>query len=903
MPKPIVGFDIGYELEADGLLYVHGQKSSVQEDEHEIKFFPDWDVEELANYRLGNPNLPVHAYKQEILASVAENPLTIIVAETGAGKSTQVPQFLHDAGYKTVYLTQPRRAAARNVFSRIRDEISEIRGNFIGEDQVSFQTAGEKDGPEDAGIRVVTDGLHLVRELHNKGILENDVLIIDEAHEWNSNVEVLVAWTKKALKENPRLRVVVMSATMDAEHLAEYYSEVCQAEPSIIEVPGRTFRVEKAEKPESTVVDEVLAITTSLPSEDGNLPEGPNGILVFQPGKREILDTIEELRRRLTPEVLAKVKLFPLHAKLSPAQQQEALTQYPDCIKIVVATEVAQTSLTIPDIRFVVDSGYQRRIEVDQEGTRGLRLHAISQADCSQRAGRTGRVADGSYILTRMNATTPHVLFEDREEYPMPEILRTDIARNSLRLKALGIEIADFDMYHKAARHIIELADVNLTLLGAFDNNGEITPVGQRMDHYPLCTSSARIMVESLRFKETTRAYLAAIVASKEIGGLQYFAFNVGKRWQELTEEDSSDMLVQLDLFIAAQGMNFTEIKQYDLDINNVQRAQEQYVKVARIAGANGDPLTPPTPEEREDIKKCLYMGFLPSIYEHVGSGQYVHASNSLIDTPREISNRSLVTGNPRFVIGDPYRVELIDDGEVTIRQYIENVSIANVTDLGAVAASQTVWHPEDYVVREGKFYQRQRQRLLGIDLGVLQEVTAEPSPRLRAEIIEHTLKNEPGREQKKLRHIKSELEWLARHAKDSVPILTHDQITNLVYEAAPENITTPATIEDNLRIILSDPERRLSLDDFVSPERREEIVRNAPARVEVEGRMFPLNYSRGVPTVRITNLQDVTLIEANELALPDGREISFVYKRSDGHSKKYNLAELKYRIENGLIE
>lgn len=898
MTRPYPDFNVSTELQSHGLEHSPGQVPGVYVESAVPHFYEDWDMAELANFQLGNPDLPTHAFEDQIVSSVAHNPITIIVAETGAGKSTQVPLYLLKAGYRAVYLTQPRRAAARNVFLRIRDEITEARGKFAGEDLVNYQTAGERDGPEDATIRIVTDGLHLVRELHDKGIEEHDVLIIDEAHEWNSNVEVLVAWTKRALIENPRLRVVVMSATMDAEHLAEYYSEVCQTQPSVIEIPGRTFMVEKSEKPESTVVDEVVGIVTSLTEGGKELSDGPNGILVFEPGKREIQEAIDEIRQRLPIEAQAKVKMFPLHAKLSALQQQEALTQYPDCIKIVVATEVAQTSLTIPDIRYVVDSGYQRRIEVDDEGTRGLKLNAISRADCAQRAGRTGRVSDGSYVLTKLNADTPHVLLEDRDEYPMPEILRTDIARNTLRLKALGIEIEDFDMYHKASRHILKLANVNLVLLGALDAGGELTPTGYKMDQYPLCTSSARIMVESMRYNESIRAYLAAIVAAKEIGGLQYFAFNVGKQWKELTNEDSSDLLVQLDLFIASQEMSISERKDYDLDINNVERTQELYAKVAALAGTEVGLLKPPTEAEREDILRCLYTGFLPSIYAHQGGGMYAHASNGELTKPRELSNRSLVAGTPDFVVGDPYRVELFSGAEATQRHFIENVSAISAQALGSVAASRVVWKPEGYVMRDGKFLQQERQMLFGIDLGLVHEVSAAPTPRLRNEIIAHALEN-PGAEQKKLRLIKKELEGLAHRAKDPVRHLTHDRIIDLVYQSAPDDITSPATIEDNLRVMLSDPESGLTLNDFVSAERREEIIRNSPATIEVEGVTLRVTYRKGTAVTNISDLDVITRLQTNEVCLEDGRPVLFVVSGKDGHRKKFTLSELKYRLGN----
>ncbi|MDQ5972425.1 MAG: ATP-dependent helicase HrpA [Patescibacteria group bacterium] len=845
---------------------------------------------------LGNPELPVANFKDRIVDVVADNPVTIIVAETGAGKSTQVPQYLFEAGYDTVYVTQPRRAAARNVATRIREEVSLVHGELGGQDLVSFQTAGERDGPEYARIKVVTDGLQLVKELHDKGFGTGDVLVIDEVHEWNTNIEVLVAWTKRAIKQNPGLRVVIMSATMDAEHLSDYYEEVSHRRPPIIEIPGRNHHVEKVERPESTVVDEVIKIVNSIPNEEAELPADSTGILVFEPGKREIQEAMDNVRARLPKNLIDKVKIFPLHAKLSQEEQQAALAEYPGYIKIVVATEVAQTSLTISDIKYVVDSGYQRRMEIDHEGTPSLRLVPISQADCEQRAGRTGRVGDGFYVLTAMDKSTPHVMFNKRERFPTSEIRRTDVSRHMLRLGEVDLDIAEFDMYHDVTKHTIELAEHNLRLLGALDDDVQITYLGSEMNLYPLCTSSARIMVEAQRYQEETRACLAAIVAAKEAGGLQYFGHEAGQRWRELTSEKASDLLVQLDLFVAAQTMTDTQLKDNDLDIDNVKRAREIYYKVTRLARAERQILEPPDERTREDVKICAGSGFVTSIYKHDGDGDYVHAFNPW-PTRRTLSKRSIVTvagGAPDWVVGDPYAVESRDQSE--LRHFVENVTVVTSYELGRIAAASVTQESQGYYMHDGTgtYVERFRHMLFGIDLGVVEERTPEPSPALRHAIIEHVLSN-PGSAQKELRATKKELEHLSRIAKDHVPKLTHDQIIALIHEAAPADVTHPAEVEDNLRAMLHDPERKLSLDDFVPPYRREQIIADAPEVIEVAGGRIHLKYQRGKPIA--SHFSDAHILAlTEEVLLPDGRSVMFSYP---GDKKKHSLHEIQEKIRN----
>lgn len=835
---------------------------------------------------LGNKELPFYAMRHEVAESVRENPFTIIVAETGAGKSTQIAQILLNAGFDTIYQTQPRRAAARNVYQRIKEEIGLKLGAAEAADLVSYTTAGEREGPGGSRIKVLTDGLHLERDqLHGDGLGDNDVLVIDEVHEWNVSIEFMVAWAKKEVAKNPNLRVVLMSATTESETLADYLGETHEKRPAIIEVPGRTFDVDWHYRPDSTVVKEAVKAATTIYGNQLQGSDEPNGILVFEPGKREIQDTIEEIRRRLPPDVAKAAKIFPLHAKLSVAEQQAAFQNYPG-VKIIVATNVAQTSLTIPDIKYVIDSGYQRRIELDDNGAQGLVLNPISQADCIQRAGRAGRVSDGTYILTRLDEKTDYTPFEKRDAYPMAEILRTDIVRNTLRIAGAGYNIAMLDFYHPVAPEIIDQAQTTLRTLGALDLDNDITELGKKMNQFPVCVTSARMMVEVGRFSENTRAYMAAVVAAKEAGGLPYFAYNAGRHWQSLTEESASDMLAQLDIFIAAQGMTEKEMKDYDLDVHNIERTREQYHKIATKVNAYQEKLLPPTLEEREDLRHCILAGSPTSIYIHQGSGNYRHLGDP--DTLRQISNRSLVRSHPAALIGDRYRVEYYANGLRQEKHILENVTSATLSELGKVALGQTEWKSQGLSMRGGKFVDVRRLHLFGVDLGTAEEVLADPSPKLREAVIAHALEH-AGPQQTKLRGIKKELERLARLAKDPVNQLTQDQLIQLVHDAAPEDVTDPAVIDNNLRLLMAD--RNLSLDSFVPAERRCRIEADAPAEIEAEGTAFKVSYQNSRPVVRHYHTRDIAGLH-DEIFLPDGRQIWFAHER-----KRCSLVELQEKL------
>ena len=334
--------------------------------------------------------LPISSRRQDILKAVDDNQVTIVVAETGAGKSTQVPQYLAEHGYEKVIVTQPRILAARNLSTRVREEWA-LRTHQDGDQLIGYRTAHERNDNPNTVILYCTDGLQLVRELTGSGANDRQILVLDEIHEWNENMEVLIAWAKKRCQEDAHFKVVIMSATIETRSLATYFGT-----QAIIDVPGRSYEV--AKRRGKGVVEEILKESETHSS----------NMLVFLPGKAEI----ENVAAMIKAKAVAKgVPVIPLHSQLEVTLQQQAFASYPHG-KVILSTNIAQTSVTIDDIDVVIDSGLERRSEV-QSGVEGLFIAQISQADCLQRAGRAGRTKSGIYILASLDGM-PCLNFDDR---------------------------------------------------------------------------------------------------------------------------------------------------------------------------------------------------------------------------------------------------------------------------------------------------------------------------------------------------------------------------------------------------------------------------------------------------------------------------------------------------------
>ncbi|WAC75955.1 ATP-dependent RNA helicase HrpA [Roseateles sp. SL47] len=449
--------------------------------------------------------LPVSGRREEIMAALAQHQVVIVCGETGSGKTTQLPKIAlamgrgRGNGGGLIGHTQPRRIAASSVAKRIAEELKSPLGDVVGY-KIRFQ---DRLSPG-ASVKLMTDGILLAETQTDPLLKAYDTLIIDEAHERSLNIDFLLGYLREILPRRPDLKIIVTSATIDADRFAQHFASAKGPAPTIM-VSGRLFPVEQRYRPfeESREHDLSDAICDAV---DELWREGSGDVLVFLPGEREIREAAEALRKHHPPGV----EVLPLFARLSQ-QEQDRVFQPHGQPRIVLATNVAETSLTVPGIRYVVDPGlarvkrYSYRNKVEQ-----LQIEAISQAAANQRAGRCGRVSNG--ICVRLYDEKD---FLGRPRFTDPEILRSSLAGVILRMKALHLgQVEDFPFIEPPPRKAVADGYQLLAELGAVDERNELTPIGEELSRLPLDPRVGRMILEARQRDALTEVLIIASALS-----------------------------------------------------------------------------------------------------------------------------------------------------------------------------------------------------------------------------------------------------------------------------------------------------------------------------------------------------------------------------------------------------
>ena len=457
--------------------------------------------------------LPIAAKRDEIKKALQEHQVLVIAGETGSGKTTQLPKICLELGrgvHGLIGHTQPRRLAARSVASRVAEEVGTPLGELVG-----YQVRFEDQSKDSTLIKLMTDGILLAETQHDRFLEKYDTIIVDEAHERSLNIDFLLGYLKTLLPRRPDLKLIITSATIDLERFSKHFNDA-----PIIEVSGRTYPVDTWYRPLAAEVDEegesllddltvdqgILAALDEIAAFEKAEGKRPGDVLVFLPGEREIRDAAEVLRKAN----LRFTEVLPLYARLTPAEQQKIFAPMAGR-KIVLATNVAETSLTVPGIRYVIDSGtarisrYSYRAKVQR-----LPIEAVSQASANQRKGRCGRVEPG--VCIRLYSEED---FLGRPAFTDPEILRTNLAAvilQMLHLRLGGIE--DFPFIEPPDGKAISDGFTLLQELSAVNRESQLTPIGRQLARLPIDPRLGRMVLEAAKLGSLDEILIVASALS-----------------------------------------------------------------------------------------------------------------------------------------------------------------------------------------------------------------------------------------------------------------------------------------------------------------------------------------------------------------------------------------------------
>jgi HrpA-like RNA helicase len=809
------------------------------------------------------PKLPIDAYKEAIQEAVDKNDVVIIQAETGAGKSTQVPQYLMESGKKVV-VTQPRRLAARSVAQRVAEEVHQRNRqaqvastrNQLGE-TVGFRTAFEKNDGPNTKILFCTDGLQMVRELIGKE--KTDVLVIDEVHEWNINIETLVAWTRQQISEGRKMKLVLMSATMEADKLAKFYGE----DTPVISVPGRLHPVSENAVAPRQMIESIQ-----------ELVEKGRNVLVFQPGKKDIADTITALQASgINAEIL------PLHGELEPKDQQKCFQSY-GRPKVIVSTNVAQTSITIPDIDAVVDSGMERRVELS-DGIEGLYLKPTSQADCKQRKGRAGRTKAGEYILA-----ADHNM-EQRPEFPKSEIERRRLDQLVLRLATVGLDATQLDFFHQPDKATLEEGKRALRAIGAMNEDGKVTEIGRKISKLPLSVQYGRMLVEAE--KHGVVDDVLTLVSILETGGIR----DKSTEWKKHTQETESDLLAELDLWERAQGKRNGELREMGIHSKSYWRAKElrkkldgelRRSKVRR--GSTGN---------KKNILRACVAGMVDHLYQSEGYDSYKNGDGQY----RQLARESVVQNRPQWIVGLPKDIQF--KGRRGL-QTLNLVSMASKVDpkwLAEVAPQlvqtqrkNTRWSSEKQAIIEDEITIFNGNEIESKSTEVEE---SDQAPRIIGGALASGEFKLPCHEHNQA--ILDELEKLFHRSAGRVARLD-------IRKYYQEKLKGASSVAEAR---LMDYEMRLSIDDYCSDELRASIDRDFPETVTISGQEYSLeyeyygSYSTKSFTAR-ARIDTKTIMTLKPEDIPvlgnEDEQLAITISTTDGRFRCRDISDLQERIE-----
>ncbi|KAI8914517.1 P-loop containing nucleoside triphosphate hydrolase protein [Gorgonomyces haynaldii] len=575
-------------------------------------------------------SLPVHKQRQEFLNLIHNNQIVVLVGETGSGKTTQIPQFLlfDEQPQKKglmIACTQPRRVAAMSVAARVAEEMDVTLGQEVGysirfEDCTSEQTC----------LKYMTDGMLLREAMTDPMLTRYSAIILDEAHDRTLQTDILMGLIKNIAPKRPDLKVVVMSATLDAAKFQKYFNNA-----PLMSVPGRTFPVEiyYTPQPEKDYLEAAIRTVLLIHS-----VEDPGDILLFLTGEEEIEDACRKIRaegenlQRMSPGKLGELMVVPLYSSLPPKEQNKIFLPAPGAKKggppgrkVVVSTNIAETSLTIDGIVYVVDPGFSKqKVYNPRVRVESLLVSPISKASAQQRAGRAGRTRPGKcYRLYTENS-----YLKELQDQTYPEILRSNLGSVVLQLKKIGIDdLVHFDFMDPPAPETMMRALELLNYLGALDDDGNLTRAGQQMSEFPLDPQFSKVLMASWQFKCAEE--ILSIVAMLNVPN-PWIRPNKERKAAEAAkaefDHEDGDHMTLLNVFnqYLENGRDAKWAYENYLNIRSLKSAENVRSQLWRLMQKMGLLIMSSTTHLDSNIRKALTAGFFMQVGYLEKGGQYL---------------------------------------------------------------------------------------------------------------------------------------------------------------------------------------------------------------------------------------------------------------------------------------
>ncbi|KAF3070805.1 putative pre-mRNA-splicing factor ATP-dependent RNA helicase prp43 [Daldinia childiae] len=653
------------------------KQASKAEDGDNNPFTGEPHSQQYFNILKSRRNLPVHKQRQEFLDLYHKSQILVFVGETGSGKTTQIPQYvvydeLPHLNRKLVACTQPRRVAAMSVAQRVADELDVTLGEEVGysirfEDKTSSKTI----------LKYMTDGMLLREAMHDHDMSRYSCIILDEAHERTLATDILMALLKQITRRRPDLKLIVMSATLDAQKFQRYFFDA-----PLLAVPGRTFPVEIFYTPEPEKDYVEGAIRTVLQIHAG---EGEGDILLFLTGEEEIEDTCRKISLEVDELVretdCGPMAVYPLYGTLPPHQQQKIFDQAPPPLKkggrpgrkCIVSTNIAETSLTIDGIVYVVDPGFSKqKIYNPRLRVESLLVSPISKASAQQRAGRAGRTKPGKCF----RLYTEKAFKDELIEQTYPEILRSNLANTVLELKKLGVvDLVHFDLMDPPAPETMMRALEELNYLRCLDDEGELTALGGLASEFPLDPSLAVMLISSPEFYCSNE--MLSITALLSVP--QIFVRPAQKRreadeMKNLFKHNDGDHLTMLNVYHAFKGvLNRSEdartwCHKHYLSFRHLSSADNVRAQLKRIMETQGLDLISTDFNDKNyyiNIRRALVTGFFMQVAKKEKDRVY----RTLKD------NSQQVMLHPSTVLQTEYDWVLYNEFVMTSKHYIRTVT------------------------------------------------------------------------------------------------------------------------------------------------------------------------------------------------------------------------------------